>query len=107
MPRLPHVKHRNQNPRRDHQRGAEEGEGADGFAEYEDAHEYPGDGLEGAEDGGSAPADEEGAPLEQGDSPRIYDPGKANGEKPPHWGLGKGKLLCEEADEKQEDGCDR
>ena len=102
MPRLPHVKHRNQDPRRDHQRGAEEGEGADGFAEYEDAHEYPGDGLEGAEDGGSAPADEEGAPLEEGYGSCVDDAGKARGQEPSEEGLGKCQLPREQADQEQE-----
>ena len=101
-----HIEQGDENAGEEHQRGARHGERIDGLLENENPRKYPRDGLKGAEDGGPASADEKRAPLEQGDSPRVHDPGKADAQKPPRRGLGKGELLCEEADEKQKDRCD-
>ena len=103
---LLHVKHRNQYPRRDHQRRAQKGEGVHGLSEHEDPHEYPGDGLEGAENGGSAPPDEKGAPLEKSHRSRVHDAGKAQRQEPSEESLGECQLSREQADQEQKDGRD-
>ena len=100
--RLLHVKQRDEDPRRNDQRRTHKGEGADGLSEGDDPDEHTRDGLEGAEDGGSAAADEERPPLEQCDRARVDDAGKAHRQDPSAQGMGERQLTRKQAERKQQ-----